>query len=110
MSKSSNYFKFILMNAPMPLTPRCLDEKLIDLNNLKDKKEFEYKEYTLTIGLLFENVIFLCKSSKNDNLYQLKESYEELIFHILIIFNPLKINSRLIRFLFLKLLQIFMIY
>ena len=67
------------MNAPMPLTPETGDEKIIDLSQLKEKKEFKYKEYTFTIGLLLENIIILCKSSKNKCFYQLKESYEELI-------------------------------
>ena len=64
------------MNAPMPLTPETGDEKIIDLSQLKEKKEFKYKEYTFTIGLLLENIIILCKSSKNNCVYQLKESYE----------------------------------
>ena len=63
----------------MPLTPENHEEKLIDISQLKDKKEFKYKNYTFTIGLFFDNLIFLCKSSKNNFFYQLKESYEELI-------------------------------
>lgn len=67
------------MNAPMPLTPETQDEKIIDISQLKDKEEFKYKEYTFTIGLFFENLIFFCKSSKINYVYQLKESYKELI-------------------------------
>ena len=67
------------MNAPMPLTPETQKEKMIDISQLKDKIKFKYKEYTFTIGLLLENLIFLCKSSKNNYVYQLKETYEELI-------------------------------
>jgi hypothetical protein len=67
------------MNAPMPLTPKTQEEKIIEISQLKDKKEFKYKEYTFTIGLLLENLIILCRSSKNNSVYQLKETYEELI-------------------------------
>ena len=71
----------------MPATPEPNNEiksnlnTNIDITNLKNKNEFKYKEFKLITGLLNDNIIFHCKSDKNENQYQyqIKLNYREII-------------------------------
>ena len=69
------------MQGPAPLTPQPLDEayNYFNINNLKDKNEFTYKEYKLIIGILHNILIFHCISNKNENNFQLIQNYDDLI-------------------------------
>lgn len=72
------------MLRPETVTPEPKDEEIksninIDINILKNKNEFKYKEFILITGLFNENIIFHCKLDKNDNQYQIKLNYKEII-------------------------------
>ena len=71
------------MDHPEKITPNPDNEIKsnlpIDINNLKNKNEFRHKEFKLIAGLSNDNIIFHCKSDKNEIQYQIKLNYKEII-------------------------------
>ena len=71
------------MDHPDKITPNPDNEIKsnlpIDINNLKNKNEFRHKEFKLIAGLSNDNIIFHCKSDKNEIQYQIKLNYKEII-------------------------------
>ena len=62
-------------------TPKPFMKKVesLDLNEIDDKKEYIHEGYKITLGL-YNDYLFLFVNSNNDNnCFQLKSTYEELI-------------------------------
>ena len=69
-----------------PETPEPINEiksnLSMNITNLKNKNEFKYKEFKLITGLSNDTIIFHCKSDNNENQYQIKLNYKEIINNI----------------------------
>ena len=64
--------------APTP-KPFLKKVESLDLNEIDDKKEYIHEGYKITLGL-YNDYLFLFVNSNNDNnCFQLKSTYEELI-------------------------------
>jgi len=50
--------------------------KKININDLKTKEQYKINEYTLTIGLLEEKIIFIC--NQKENSFQTSKSYDSI--------------------------------
>ena len=69
-----------MMQAPTPFIYDNNSSDLINVNDLKEKEIFNFEEYKLTIGLLGENIIFIC--SKDKHYFQVLKNYDTIIKEI----------------------------
>ena len=69
-----------MMQAPTPFVNEANSSNLININDLKVKEIYKFKEYKLTIGLFEENIIFIC--SKDGYFFQVIKNYDSIIKEI----------------------------
>ena len=62
--------------APTPIAEENSRYHLIDLNNLKIKKSYNFKEYIFTVGLIEGKIIFII--NENENFFQDSKNYDSI--------------------------------
>ena len=66
-----------MMQAPTPFTELDNSFNIINTNDLKMKEIYKFNEFTLTIGLIDDNILLDC--SANDNNFQILKNYDSMI-------------------------------
>ena len=70
------------MEAPSPVKQIVEENKSINLNELNNKYEFSHEGYSITIGIFYGYLILFAKSENNDDCFQFKSIYDQLISNI----------------------------